>query len=222
MARLATTYALDEDVAVRTPDDYATLCPSSNRLAYGADGVFLIGAPWVLTSATINFEANGVASGCVVAISGGTPRYRGSGELLAIDSATAGVLVLRRLGLALAVGQPPGVGGVTGVTFEVGTFAPQIEEQSFDLNRRYGIDPGFGGREPGDAYDLRELRRLCVLEVLYDRYTSANRTSTGDWKLKIDQIGMELAELRARTSLRWGPRGDSVPPVSPFGTRITR
>ena len=70
---------------------------------------------------------------------------------------------------------PGPVRGATGVEFLIATLDPQVEEASFDLNRRFWIDPNIAGRTPGDVYDLRDLRQACVLTVLAQRYASETR-----------------------------------------------
>jgi hypothetical protein len=132
-------FCTDEDIAVRAADDYVTLCPASNELAVGADGVISSGTPWTLSSGTVDFEANGVFSQGVIELKGGVapgstkPIFGGSGRLFAVDSVLGGTATLRRPGLLSGMGQPPGSGGVTGITFKVATYVPQIELASYDL-----------------------------------------------------------------------------------------
>ena len=57
IATVPTVFATDEDIAVRAGDDYAALCPSSNKLAEGTDGVMDPGTPWDLSSASVDFGA---------------------------------------------------------------------------------------------------------------------------------------------------------------------
>jgi hypothetical protein len=60
------------------------------------------------------------------------------------------------------------------------------------------------------------------MEVLYDRYTAANRASDGDWAAKVKQLADELEELRNRVTVRWGPQGNSASPSNFFGRKISR
>jgi hypothetical protein len=222
-AQLTTVYATDENIAIRASGDFAVLCPDWQKLAYGADGAFVAGAPWVLTSASVDFAAAGVTAQHVVLFRKPSTSFKGSGELLAVDSATASAVVLRRLGSALNVGQPPApAGGLAGVEFLIATLDPQIEEASFDLNRKLMIDPNVAGRTPADVYDLRDLRQACVLTVLAQRYAAEVRGSEGDFALKLAQVRQELTEVLARLQLRWGPTGTDTYATNWFSTRIVR
>ena len=131
-----------------------------------------------------------------------------------MDGATAAGLTLRRLGTEPGVGYPPApAAGLTGVEFLIASLDPQIEEASFDLNRRFGIDPNVAGRSPADVYDLRDLRQACVLTVLAQRYAAETRGDQGDFALKLTQVRQELSEVLARLTLRWGgaARTDNPP-----------
>jgi hypothetical protein len=220
---LAVTYATDENIAIYASGDFAMLCPDWQKLAYGVDGVFSSGSPWLLSSASVNFATAGVTAQHVVLLKKPAPVFKGSGELLAVDSATAQGVVLRRLGASLGIGQPPSPSaGVTGVEFLIATLDPQIEEASFDLNRRLWIDPNVAGRTTDDIYDLRDLRQACVLTVLAQRYAAETRGNQGDFALKLTQVRQELGEVLARLTLRWGQSGTDRHSTNWFSTRIVR
>jgi hypothetical protein len=222
-AQLATVYATDENIAVRASGDFPILCPDWQKLAYGIDGVFAAGSPWVLTSPSVVFDAAGVTSQHVVLLKKPNTAFKGSGELLAVDSATNGSVTLRRIGANLNQGQPPApAAGLSGVEFVIATLDPQIEEASFDLNRRYSIDPNIGGRTPADVYDLRDLRQACVLSVLAQRYAAETRGNQGDFALKLAQVKQELSEVLARIQLRWSTSGADCNATNRFTTRIVR
>ena len=51
--QLATVYATDENLAIRSSSDFTMLCPDWQKLAFGTDGAFTVGAPWVLKSASV-------------------------------------------------------------------------------------------------------------------------------------------------------------------------
>lgn len=218
---LATVYATDENLAVRAPGDFQALCPDWQVLARGADGAFSSGAPWVLTSTGTDFGAQGVAAGMVVALTGPKAAFRGSGELLAVESVAGSSVTLRRVGALAGTGLPPGAGGLSGVTFQVATLGPQIEEASFDLNRRFNIDPAIPGRAPADVYDLRDLRQATVLTVLRSRYQADQRGERGDWPRKAAAMDQELSEVLARLSIRWSHAPDNRT-TNWFSTRIVR
>jgi hypothetical protein len=192
-------------------------------MAKGTDGVFASGIPWVLTSATINFQSNGVNPNQVVALTGPKSQYPGGGDLLAIDSVSGNSITLRRPHKDLNVGMPPGpAAGLTGVAFTITTFDPQIEEASFDIKRRFGIDENITFRDSSWIYDLRDLRMLTVLTVLYDRYTAELRSDRGDWVRKLGHIRNLRDEITDRVQVRWGPYGNSAEPSTVFSCKITR
>lgn len=216
-------YATDEDIAVRAAGDFLTLCPSWQVMATGTDGVFANGVPWQLTSATVNFESNGVAANQVVWLSGPKSTFPGGGQLLAIDTVVGNAINLRRLHKDLNVGQPPGpAAGLTGVTFTINTLDPQTEEASFDIKRRFGIDENITFRYSSWIYDLRDLRMATVLTVLKDRYRAETRTDRGDFAIKANSISRALDEILDRVQVRWGPYGNSSEPSSIFGCKVTR
>jgi hypothetical protein len=108
------------------------------------------------------------------------------------------------------------------VEFLITSLDPQIEEASFDLNRRFSIDPNIAERTPGLVYDLRDLRQACVLTVLAQRYSAETRTSQGDFALKLSQVKGELSEALARLQLRWGQSSTDNQSTTWFSTRIVR
>jgi hypothetical protein len=219
-------YATDESVAIRSIADYDALCPKSQGLARGIDGVFSSGSPWVLTSATVDFEAQGVMANDVILLTAPKTAFKGSGELLAVESASGGSVTLRRLGQVAGVGVPPGAGGVVGVTFAVETLFPQIEEASWDMNRRFNIDPAVPSRAPSSLYDVRDLRQATVARVLRDRYTAEAKDGKGDFARKAKLFDDELTDLIGRLRVRWADSaaaGGGVDRGSVyFGMRVIR
>jgi hypothetical protein len=216
-------YATDEDIAVRAGGDFVTLCPLWQQMAYGVDGVFAANAPWVLSSASVNFQSNGVMPNQVVQLTAPKSQYPGGGQLLAIDSVSGSSLTLRRLHKDLNVGQPPApAAGLTSVTFTVNTLSPQIEEVSFDLKRRFGIDENIIARASGWIYDLRDLRMATVLTVLHERYIAETRSDKGDFARKVGLIKSQLSEILDRVQVRWGPFGNSAEPSTLFSCKLSR
>ena len=220
--RLSTVYASDEHVAVHAPGDFAVLTPAWQKLAQGTDGAFSPDASWDLMSATSDFQASGVRPGHVVHLRKPAAWFKGGGELFAVAGVSPGSLTLRRVGMPPGSGAPPTQGtGLSGVEFLVATLDPQIEEASFELNRRFAIDPSSPGRTPSDLRDTRDLRRACVLTVLARRYAGESRGPDGDFSLKLRQAESELTEALARLEVRWGSAPDR-PSSSYFSTRILR
>ena len=221
--RLAVVYAADENLAVRAGADFAMLCPDWQKLAAGTDGVFAAGSPWTLSCPGVNFTAAGVAAGHVIMLRKPATVFKGSGELLAVDSVSGSNVTLRRLGSNSGLGQPPApAAGLTAVDFQIATLDPQIDEASFELNRRFAIDPKISGRTPSDVYDLRDLRQACVLSVLAQRYAAETRGSQGDFALKLTQVKQELTEVLARLQIRWGGSGTDAHSTNWFSTRLVR
>jgi hypothetical protein len=146
--------------------------------------------------------------------------FKGSGEPFAVESVAGGSVTLRRPGRGAGAGQPPPA--TSGVDFLIASLDPQAEEASFDLNRRFAIDPGIPGRTPSALYDLRDLRAACVLSVLAQRYAAESRGRDGDFPFKLDLVKQELSEVLGRLQLRWGPGGDAQPPSTHFSTRLVR
>jgi hypothetical protein len=217
------SYATDEDIAVRCGGDFAVLCPHWQRMAGGADGVFAPGAPWLLTSTSVDFQGNGVGPNQVVRLTAPKAQYPGGGELLAVDTVAGGAVTLRRLHKGIGVGQPPApAAGLTGVAFAIDTLDPQIEEASFDLKRRFGIDETIVYRSSSWVFDLRDLRLATVLSVLLDRYTHESRTDRGDFTIKLHRIRQELDDVLGRVQVRWGPFGNSAEPSTLFGCKLSR
>lgn len=222
-ARLAVLYATDEDIAIRCYSDFTVLTPSSSLLIAGADGVFDAADLWTLTSATVDFAARGLAVGHVVKLTKPQSAFKGKGEWLAVGAVAAGSVTLRRIGMDDGVGQPPSpIGGLTAVEFSVATLAPQIEQCSDELNRRFGIDPAFAMRAPSWIYDVRELREACMTTVLHRQYTVDARQKDGDFAMKIRELCSARDAAIGRLQVRWGPTGNEAPPTSMFGMRIVR
>ena len=216
-------YCTDEDILVRAGGDFAILCPPWQQMASGSDGAFEPGCPWILTSASVNFGANGVSSNQVIWLTSPKSQYPGGGQLLAIDGSSGNSITLRRPHKDLYVGQPPAPStGLNGVSFTINTLDPQSEQASFDIKRRFGIDENITYRNSSWIYDLRDLRMATVLSVLYDRYIQENRSERGDFQTKIVRIRQQLDDVLARVQVRWGPFGNSSEPSTLFGCKLSR
>lgn len=220
---LETVYCTDEAIAIRCNSDHQVLTPNANLVAEGSDGVFEPGDRWTLKSATVDFEAQGAKSGTLINVCGKYAAIKGSGTVFVIESALGKTALLRRVSKAAGFGQPPSPDeGLTDVVFKAATLAPQIEQASDELNRRFGIDPAKASRSPDWIYDRRELEEATMLTVLLRQYTVDARTSDGDFPLKIREIKQTLDAVLARLQVKWGPRGDSQAPSSVFGMRLIR
>ena len=217
------SYATDEDVAVRAPGDYSVLCPAWQTLSAGGDGVFAGGSPWVLSSASAGFSGQGAAAGHVVLLSGPKPQFKGTGLLFAVDSAAAGSVTLRNVGMPSGVGNPPGpFAGLTGVSFTIPHLTPQIESACLEANHEFGLDPNLGISNPGLLYDpARELAQFVVLTVLRRLYADAKH-GQGDFAEKLKQASIDLSALRSRVTVRFGTLGESELPKNQFSTQVRR
>lgn len=210
MGFLATVYATDEDLARAASADFLLLLPPGQDVAYGSDGTFSHLSPWSLSSATGDFVNQGLADGQVVLLTlpaSSRPKWWGSnGELFAVDgqpqSATS--LNLRRVASPSGFGQSPcGPLDLSGVTYRVGTFYPQVEQASFDLNRELGIDPDIDTRSPSELRDLRELRMACVWAVLRDQYEDQYRNGGDVFESKLKNAEARLKSVKDRLAVRW-------------------
>lgn len=219
-------YAYDEDVLIDAGGDYAQLCPPWQLLAQGTDGVFASGTPWVLTSASVDFQSQGVAPNCVVQLTAPQSNFRGGGQFLAVDSVSGNSITLRRAYQDLNVGQPPAPsGGLTAVQFTIATFGPQLANASYDLKQRYAIDDNVGqdySRATAWIYDRQVLRQATVFWVLYESYQREQRTDRGDFAIKAQRFRGKRDDALDRVQLRWGPFGNSAEPSTLFSCKISR
>lgn len=219
--RLSQVYCSDEDIALRAMGDYTMICPQSQVLAHPTDGVFAPGSPWMLSSASSDFVAQGVHAANVILLSQPRSVFKNSGDLLAIDSVSTSSLTLRRLGAPSGRGQHPApAAGLTAVEGTVLTFDPQIDTASFDLNRTFGIDPNVVRKTPSDLYEPRDLQQYATLLVLGRAYAIQVKTREGDFTLKLAEINRELQTLRERISVRWGTFGRGDVPTRNAPTRV--
>lgn len=220
------TYATDEDILVYAAGDYSPLCPQWQQMAAGTDGVISSGDLWTLSSATVNFQTNGIAPNQVVWLTAPKSQFPGGGHFLAIDSVSGSSITLRRPYLGTGVGQSPSPSaGLTGITFTINTFIPQINEASYDLKQRFAIDdnPEVGLlRSSSWIYDLQVLRVATVCTVLVDRYSQETRTDKGDFKEKIQRLRRKLDDALSRVQIRWGPFGNSAEPATLFSCKVSR
>ena len=178
-----------------------------------------------MTSASSAFATLGVAAGMVAQITLGK-----TVELFAIDAVASSTITLRRKGLNTGVGLPPGIAaGVTGLTFTINTFIPQIESATRELNRQFGVS-SLPGRTPSDLFDKAELRDACVL-LLLSRVYLAQARSTGersdDFAAKAKLFSQEYSDALGRLVIHWnGSSGFGCIPIesqtSRFSTRLSR
>jgi hypothetical protein len=224
-----TPFCTDENIALRCQDDFTRLAPEANRLSHGSDGSLSEVDPWLLTSASTDFAALGVAAGHVVwlqnpvGVRGG--HLSPSGDILAVSSVSGSTLTTRRIGMDAEMGYPPcPPGGVSGVLFTVKTLAPQIEEVSYEITQKYAMFSWITERAPGELTEARQLRKLCVEMVLRDRYFDmAKQNDANDlWLMKAKQFAAFADETARQIDLRWGPKGESQHPTSAFFGRVSR
>jgi hypothetical protein len=221
-ALLSLVYATDEDIAVRAYGDFAALVPKDAILAQGTDGVFSSGDLWTLNSASNNFATQGIKVSHVVQLSGPAP-YKGSGRLFAVGAVNGDAITLRVIGKADGIGSPPSpAGGLTGVSFVIRTFDPQLEDASFQINQQFGIDPNWPQAAPTLIYDLRVLRQTAALTVLVRAYTTDTRSKDGDFARKIGELKQALSDTKAILQIRWNQATNIPPPTSLYSTRIVR
>ena len=222
MALLDTVYATDEDLFVRAGYDLALITPRHQAVAQAADGV-LDGGDFVLTSASSDFTTAGVRAGMILQVT--DPRSSlpsGIADALAIESVGVTTLTLRRVGLAAGEGKPPYAEDTAGIGFRIQTLRPQIEECSYDLNERLGLNAR--RFTAANLDDVRQIRRACVAMVLKDAYTAASRMAgqaADDFAAKGKMFADELSDRMARLNVRWlQPQGEVS--VNIGSTRLSR
>ena len=223
-------FTTDEQIAIHALGDFAVLCPGWQVLATAADGIFAAGAPWVLTSASANFQAQGVAAQNVVVLTTPTKNFPGFGHLFAVDSVSGNACTLRRVGQPLDVGQPPAPSaGLAGVTFSAPYFAPQIDETTYRLKQRFTIDEQVFYRSSDWVYQgaedtLRVFRDAVVFSILADLYEAQMRgqAENGDFARKAKRYKFRLEESLAQIQVRWGAYGCSAEPTGLGSCRIAR
>lgn len=224
--RLETSlFCTDEDIATRFRGDYESLC-AREYLASGTDGAFSAGSPWTLTSASTHWISQGVIPGSVVALRSPATQFGSAGALLAVDSVAqdGSSVTLRRLNMAAGTGLPPGVGGVSNVSFAVPTMRGLIENATYDIERRYGINALISGRTVASMFDLREVRNLCVLTVVIPRFLDLARQASANQDLyfaKYGSLKSELDDLLARVVIHWTASPDPSSQTARVG-RLTR
>ena len=217
----ASVFCTDEDVAIRAGEDFGKVCPRSQRLAYGSDGAALAASPWVLTSTAVNFGSQGVQPGVVLLLTKASA-FAPAGELFVVASVAGSSVTLRRPGLASGVGQPITLTDLSSVAFDCRTFAPQIDNATYQARKFFGIDPNVLGVKPSDLYDPRELQQYTVLNALLQAYTAAEKTAQTDFTLKIQSFQAELDRLMSMLTIRWGTAGNGKPTISIFSARMRR
>lgn len=219
-------YCSDEDILVHAGGDFAVLTPAWQQMAAAGDGVFNSGTPWILNSASVNFETNGVQPNQVVWLTTPKTQYPGGGAFLAVDSISGNSITLRRPYQGLNTGMPPApAAGLTGVTFAINTLNPQIGEASYDLKQRFAIDDNaLQGilRSSSWIYDLQVLRVATVYSVLLERYTQETRSDKGDFEKKVHRFRQKLDDALGRVQIRWGPFGNSAEPATLFSCKLSR
>lgn len=218
-------YATDEDVFIYAQGDFAALAPPSQMMAQGTDGVFAPNSPWILTSASVDFAAQGVTPNCIIQLTSPKSQYPGGGQFLAVDSVSNNAITLRRPYKDLNVGQAPApVAGLTSVGFVANTLGPQLVEAAYDLKQRFAInDTGQDfSRSSAFLYDVEVMRRPTVYWVLYERYTNEQRGDRGDFPIKARKFQAKLTEVLDRIQVRWGPQGYSQEASTIFSCKLQR
>lgn len=222
--------ATDEQLAIHCMGDFAVLCPQWQIFAYGQDGVFAADDPWTLTSASVDFQAQGVAAQQVVVLTQPKTQFKGGGHLFAVDSATGNSISLRRVGWQPGQGQPPApASGLSGVEFTIPSLSQQIDEASYRIKAQFAIDEDIYYRSSDWMYQGAEdpyrcLRDAVVFTVLSDVYESQMRdqTENGDFARKAKRYKARLGESLEKARIRWGPQGASQSPTNLLGGMVSR
>lgn len=228
-----TAFATDEDIALRSGKDYPRIAMLDQATASGNNGVFADTDRWTLVSP--DFANQGVASGMIAILSAPQQGYGPEDEVFVVDSVSVTGATLRRKTMASGVGHPPGEPeGTIGIRYSIITMQQQLNLASYELYRRYGIDPKVPGRNLTSLYDADELRDACVLTVLWKLYVSAAQQGSEKaqeggcaalWA-KARSHKSELDEVLGRLQLHWlavcSQGNVSQRSSNRFGTRISR
>lgn len=214
----------DEDIAVICYADFETLVPKDQVVASGNDGVFLTSDRWTLNSASCDFNACGLVVGNVVQLSGPKGAFKGSGTRYAVAAVNPNQVTLRIMGRPWGYGQPPGPAiGLTGVTFFVMTFAPQVEYVQYLLYQQFNIDDTIAQVAFDQLYDVRQLQMVAALSVVVRAYRGDTRSKDGDFAAKLVKFERELSDVLARTNVRRQSLTGEMPlPETRFNTSIGR
>lgn len=224
-------YISDEMIAIEAAADYVALTQKASLLAKGEDGYFAPDAQWVLNSASIDFQGQGVKAQNVVSFSGPTVAFPGSGPYLyAVDSTSGTSCTLRLLGGTLNYGQPPApAAGLSEVKFSIPSLFAQIDQACYRIKSRFAIDDAIFYRSSdwlyqGVEHAYREFRDALIFETLAGLYLANMRdpTSQGDWVTKAKNYRGLANEAVGRISARWGPYGASEAPTGLFSMKLAR
>lgn len=224
-------YISDEMIAVEAAADYVALTQKASLLAKGDDGYFAPNAQWVLNSASINFQGQGIKAQNVVSLSGPPVAFPGSGSYLyAVDSASGNSCTLRLLGGALNYGQPPApAAGLSEVKFSIPSLFAQIDQACYRIKSRFAIDDAIFMRSSdwlyqGVEHTYREFRDALVFETVAGLYRANMRdpAQQGDWVSKERLYRRYADEAIGRVSARWGPFGSSEAPTGFFSMKLAR
>jgi hypothetical protein len=101
--------------------------------------------------------------------------YGSTGEIYAVDAvgvASDREITVRRIGAVARAGEPPGDDvDLSGITFDILTLRPQIEQASSQIDARlaigYATDRGRADLSPATR---DQIRTLCAFMVLRDQY----------------------------------------------------
>lgn len=199
MADWGGLYCTDEDIAIEASNDWPLLF-AEPILAIGRDGEIAQAEPWVLTSASNDFEGQGLAPGhlCYLRDLGdvldGLVPYRD--QLLAVAAVDGHSITLRPIG-STGGGAPPALlGDLSAVRFQVSTARPRIVLATEAISQHLDL---VGLASPVNAFGLR---RACVHKVLCGRCRDLARLIVSDerdqWaekaRMYCEAVERELAE----------------------------
>lgn len=157
--------ATDEDVAILGGNDWPELVRAP-VLAIGRDGACAELTPWVLTSASNDFESQGVEASHVCHVELGqagdaTQPYPNA--VLAVVSTSAGSCTLKPIGMTSGLGIGPGhLGDVSSIRFRVATACPVIERVDAQVRRDLRIIADT------QLFSSDDLKRVVCYGVLRD------------------------------------------------------
>lgn len=187
----------DEDVAALAEADWLLLVQSAQHLAAGRDGAVDAGDPWVLSSASNDFAAQGVAPGCVVVLDGlddaVAPYARAA---FGVVSTSSGSVTLRLVGVPEGSGMPPGgLGSIADARFRCATLYSKIQAATRALARDAALSDADLVALVGTAGLIEAAASKVLCWLYYDRARVVNEEESAQWSGKARSFCARYKEL---------------------------
>jgi hypothetical protein len=159
----------DRDILKYEPALFGVSFPANQVIAAGTNGVL---AGTTFGANGVNFVLAQVESGDCIYLKSADGKLDGVYEIVAVDSATqVCVSVLRADSQSNPIAPPAGT-QVTGVTYRVSTYKPQIADVSLRLMEYLWIKPGEARSDinADEILNSDEVRQLCAMGTIATVY----------------------------------------------------